>query len=102
MLGNDGLLTGQGVPLASLVHTLSRQLGRTILDETGLTGKYDFTLQWSPDERTGPMSAAAQGGGSRSDCTAARFFRTFHLHGDPGAAWAKTGVPKSPGGDPGH
>jgi bla regulator protein BlaR1 len=67
MLGNGGLLTGQGVPVASLVQTLSRQLGRTILDETGLTGKYDFTLQWAPDERAGPMSAAAQGGGSRSD-----------------------------------
>jgi uncharacterized protein (TIGR03435 family) len=67
MLGNGGVLTGQGVPLASLVHTLSGRLSRTILDETGLTGKYDFTLQWSPDERAGPMSAAIQGGGSRSD-----------------------------------
>jgi bla regulator protein blaR1 len=67
MRGNGGPLTGQGVPVASLVQTLSRQLGRTILDETGLTGKYDFTLQWAPDERAGPMSAATQGGGSRSD-----------------------------------
>jgi len=28
---------------------LSRQMGRTILDRTGLTGNYDFTLRWSPD-----------------------------------------------------
>jgi bla regulator protein blaR1 len=67
MRGNGGPLTGQGVTIAGLVQTLSRQLGGTILDETGLTGKYDFTLQWAPDERTGPMSAATQGGGSRPE-----------------------------------
>jgi uncharacterized protein (TIGR03435 family) len=63
MGGNGGPLTGQGIPVSNLVRVLSRQLGRTIVDETRLTGKYDFTLQWTPDERTGPMSAATQGGG---------------------------------------
>jgi uncharacterized protein (TIGR03435 family) len=63
MGGNGGPLTGQGVTVAHLVHILSMQLGRTIVDETKLTGKYDFTLQWAPDERTSPMSAATQGGG---------------------------------------
>jgi uncharacterized protein (TIGR03435 family) len=58
--GNGGPLTGQGVPIANLVQVLSQQLGEIILDNTGLTGKYDFTLQWTPDERTGP-------GSSRSD-----------------------------------
>ncbi len=67
MGGNGGPVTGQGIPIRNLVRLLSQQLGRTILDETGLTGKYDFTLQWAPDERAGPMSAATQGGGSRSD-----------------------------------
>ncbi len=67
MGGMGGPLTGQGINIENLVRVLSQQLGRTILDETGLTGKYDFTLQWTPDERTGPMSAATQGGGSRSD-----------------------------------
>jgi uncharacterized protein (TIGR03435 family) len=33
-----------------LCRALSEQLGRTVLDKTGLTGKYDFTLQWTPDE----------------------------------------------------
>ena len=40
----------QGEPLASLVDVLSAQLGRTILDRTGLKGNYDFTLQWTPDQ----------------------------------------------------
>ena len=28
---------------------LSRQLGRQVLDETGLKGAYDFTLRWTSD-----------------------------------------------------
>jgi bla regulator protein blaR1 len=67
MGGNGGPLTGQGVPVESLVRVLSQQMGRTIVDETGLKGKYDFTLKWTPDDRAGPMSAANQGGGARSD-----------------------------------
>jgi bla regulator protein blaR1 len=55
MRGNGGPLTGQGIPIANLAHILSMQLGRTVIDKTGLTGKYDFTLQWTPDESQGPM-----------------------------------------------
>jgi len=50
-----GLLTGQGVPIAFLVRMLSQQqLGRPVLDKTGLKGNYDFTLQWTPDENRTP------------------------------------------------
>ena len=66
MGGLGGPLTGQGITIVNLVRVLSQQLGRTIVDETRLTGKYDFTLQWTPDERPGPMPAT-QVGGSRSD-----------------------------------
>jgi uncharacterized protein (TIGR03435 family) len=44
-----GDLSGQAAPLAFLVQTLSSQLGRPVIDHTGLTGHYDFTLQWTPD-----------------------------------------------------
>jgi uncharacterized protein (TIGR03435 family) len=47
-----GQLTGQGVPIASLAQLLSQQPeldGRVVLDRSGLTGKYDFTLQWTPE-----------------------------------------------------
>jgi uncharacterized protein (TIGR03435 family) len=67
MLMRPGQLTAQGVDLSSVAKQLSQQLGRTVQDKTELSGKYDFTLQWTPDERGGPMSAATQGGGSRSD-----------------------------------
>lgn len=42
-MGPDGL-TGQGVPISNLVRALSNMVGRTVIDRTGLTGKYDFTL----------------------------------------------------------
>jgi uncharacterized protein (TIGR03435 family) len=29
---------------------LSRILGRTVIDKTGLTGKYNITMTWTPDE----------------------------------------------------
>ena len=50
-----GQLTGQGLPLSALARLLTDQLGRTVVDKTGLTGNYDFTLQWTPDESQGAM-----------------------------------------------
>lgn len=58
-----GRLTGQGVPMAFLARMLShRQLGRPVVDQTSLTGKYDFTLQWTPDESRAPMFSGSGGG----------------------------------------
>jgi uncharacterized protein (TIGR03435 family) len=59
---DDGIgsktMTAQGIGIASLVETLSGLTGRTAIDKTGLTGKYDFTLKWKPDDSqadtTGP------------------------------------------------
>jgi uncharacterized protein (TIGR03435 family) len=59
-MGKEGL-TAQGMPIAGLVRHLSRQLGRTVVDKTGLTGKYDFTLKWTPDERQAPMFKGTEG-----------------------------------------
>jgi len=62
-----GKITGQGVPIAMLVETLSRQgLDRTVLDRTGLTGKYDFILQWTPDDSPPPMPSGPGGGQPQS------------------------------------
>jgi uncharacterized protein (TIGR03435 family) len=44
------ILTAQAVPIASLINQLRLEsLGRPVLDKTGLTGKYDFTLTWAPE-----------------------------------------------------
>jgi uncharacterized protein (TIGR03435 family) len=43
-------LTGHGVTMDRLASTLSQQgLGRVVLDDTGLTGRYDFKLTWAPE-----------------------------------------------------
>lgn len=57
-----GKLVGQGVPVSSLVKELSAEyyLHRTILDKTGLTDKYDFTLQWTPEKSQDAILAAVQ------------------------------------------
>jgi uncharacterized protein (TIGR03435 family) len=48
--GAGGPLTAREVPIADLVDVLSLLLNRPVLARTGLTGKYNFTLQWTPDE----------------------------------------------------
>jgi uncharacterized protein (TIGR03435 family) len=47
--GGRGQLTAVGVPLSQLIHSLSQQLERPIIDKTGLVGKYDFTLKYTPE-----------------------------------------------------
>ena len=51
-----GSLIAQGIPIQTLIDVLSFQLGRTISDQTGLKGKYDFNLRWTPDEDSPSMS----------------------------------------------
>jgi len=49
---SQGHLSGKGVPLAALADRLSGpvfQLGRPVVDRTGINGIYDFTLDWAPD-----------------------------------------------------
>jgi uncharacterized protein (TIGR03435 family) len=47
---NEGGVAGQGVSPEELAQYLSRQLGRVVVDETGLKGHYDFTLHWTGTE----------------------------------------------------
>jgi bla regulator protein blaR1 len=57
-----GQLTAQGLPMSSVAQLLSQQLGRTVHDKTGLTGKYDFTLQWTPEAGGSPMMKGPDAG----------------------------------------
>jgi uncharacterized protein (TIGR03435 family) len=57
-----GELTGQALPIGSLVSMLSQQTGHHVVDKTGLTGKYDFTLKWTPNEGETPMFKGPAGG----------------------------------------
>jgi uncharacterized protein (TIGR03435 family) len=55
--GGRGELVGQGLSMAKLLRLLSEDiLNRSVIDNTGLTGNYDFTLEWrTGDESQGPM-----------------------------------------------
>jgi uncharacterized protein (TIGR03435 family) len=41
-----------GVTMATLAAYVSNRLGRVVIDKTGLSGAYDFELDWSPNEET--------------------------------------------------
>jgi bla regulator protein blaR1 len=43
-------LGAAGITIDRMVPMLSRMLGRTVIDKTGLTGKYDIQMQWTPDQ----------------------------------------------------
>jgi uncharacterized protein (TIGR03435 family) len=43
-------LTGTGVSMQSLAAYLGLFLGRIVVDQSGLKGNYDLTLEWSPDQ----------------------------------------------------
>ena len=59
--GFGRMLTGNvavsGRSFAEFVTTLSQWVGRPVIDKTGLTGLYDFTLKFSPEgiRAAGPM-----------------------------------------------
>ena len=46
---NDTRCRLTNVPVSGLTVVLSDKLGRPVVDKTGLTGRYDMDLVWSPD-----------------------------------------------------
>ena len=62
---NDGEITAKGVTVADLARTLtqelSHELGRVVTDHTGLPGKYNLTLTWTPADTARSPDAGASG-----------------------------------------
>jgi bla regulator protein blaR1 len=48
--GAGMFFTARSETMESLAHMLSRTLGSPVIDKTGLTGKYDYRLQFAPDD----------------------------------------------------
>jgi bla regulator protein BlaR1 len=44
-----GEIKGKAASTSLLATQLSQRMGRSVIDKTGLTGRYDFTLKWTPD-----------------------------------------------------
>jgi uncharacterized protein (TIGR03435 family) len=53
-----GKLVGEGIPLYAIVNLLSNMLGRAVVNDTGLTGKYDVNLTPVPDSLQAPTDPA--------------------------------------------
>jgi uncharacterized protein (TIGR03435 family) len=45
-----GSLSGGASTIAQLTNVLARFVSRTVVDQTGLAGAFDFDLQWTPDQ----------------------------------------------------
>ncbi len=61
--GSQGLgrVTFSGATMANFALQLQlRVLDRPVIDQTGLTDRYDFTLNWRPDEFQFPRATAGQ------------------------------------------
>ena len=58
--GQRFVMDGTGVALAQLAGQLSAipAISRTVIDRSGLTGRYDFTLEWVPRSTPGADTAA--------------------------------------------
>jgi uncharacterized protein (TIGR03435 family) len=71
-----GELTARGMPMSALAERLSREVGRQVVDKTGLQGGYDFTLHWTPELQTRPLGAGdgSQGPATSPDATGPSIF----------------------------
>ena len=64
--GTLGRLVGHGITIAQLIRILPRHLGgrigldRPLIDHTGLSGAFDFTLEWTPDPVAPEILAPSQ------------------------------------------
>jgi uncharacterized protein (TIGR03435 family) len=45
----NGDMTAEDMSMGDLTNTLTDQVGRKVIDKTGLTGRYDLNLKWQPD-----------------------------------------------------
>jgi uncharacterized protein (TIGR03435 family) len=59
-----GRIEADSMPMDVLADQLTRLqlLGRTVVDKTGLTGNYNFTLQWTPDSAPPSVMGSAASG----------------------------------------
>ncbi|MFC5862908.1 TIGR03435 family protein [Acidicapsa dinghuensis] len=69
-MSSEGMtMEGDDAPIENLAHALSLQLGATVIDKTGLTGKYDYKMTWVPEQGMpmmphGPGEGSEPGGGA--------------------------------------
>jgi len=53
---------GSNISLPMLAQLISQETGNTVVDKTGLTGRYDVSLKFAPNNINAPMPTQAPGG----------------------------------------
>ncbi len=53
-----GQIVSRGAQMTALAQYLSIDVRRPVMDRTGLSGHYDFTLEWTPDPGTNVAETA--------------------------------------------
>lgn len=51
----DMTLTAKSASMGQLASALSSNLGATVVDRTGLDGRFDVSMQWTPDPSSRPL-----------------------------------------------
>jgi uncharacterized protein (TIGR03435 family) len=66
-----GQLSAKGFTLTEFAETLtqelSSELGRVVIDKTGIQGRYDLALKWTPESGMDAATSGANGSPSPSD-----------------------------------
>jgi uncharacterized protein (TIGR03435 family) len=66
-MGSSGgamTMTGQAISIPYFIRILSRQVGRIVVDKTGLTGNYDFFMRFAPEQGGLMMDPSDETGGA--------------------------------------
>ncbi|HET9400082.1 MAG TPA: TIGR03435 family protein [Candidatus Acidoferrales bacterium] len=63
--GGTMSVTGKSMPISALVHSISTSLDRPVIDKTGLTGYYDFSLEWVREDAAQSAAASGAAGGGQ-------------------------------------
>jgi uncharacterized protein (TIGR03435 family) len=58
-IGGSGKATMEVDQISALIYQLSLQVGRPVVDKTGLTGKYEIKLEWTRDSGSGSVDATS-------------------------------------------
>ncbi len=71
---HEGHLVVERVEIGALVPLFAQELGHLVIDKTGLTGKYDLTLDWAPAQSTTAAPVDVGHASAASDSTAPSIF----------------------------
>jgi uncharacterized protein (TIGR03435 family) len=86
-----GIIRGQQVPMSSLALALtSANIGRQVVDRTGLSGRYDFDLEWNAARDTAttpPMSNDPLSSGAPADSSGISVFTAIQA-----TTWVEVGA----------